>query len=382
MKSAFRDRPEIRPTAPDARRSTAPMPRRSGLGSPVSARKSDPTIIFDTSIWDDMGVDRRPNRRDVIGILGGVALAPLVAIGGGARKDRRVIEEELIERRFTLPGTDEGSSEKRIVHQIGWGETEVIRFDLAVTATDDVLVEIFPNERQYERSRRGGEGIRLDSFSTDSYTAGYVFRRGEMASAGVDGSDLDGLYITVENRNRASVDVNADVQYVREGAELEDAHFDVEIVDTNVPADGAGTVAVRTAVTNAGEGADTQELRLEIGDETFDRASVELGGGESETVILSADIDDSLDFAGETELRVRGEGSTAVERIEFESGSGREAIASSDDPAAESDDDVQRGFFSNDAGTDFDPVGGQMNLSVAGFLLSIAGIFISLARGD
>ncbi len=73
---------------------------------------------------------------------------------------------------------------------------------------------------------------------------------------------------------------------------VDDAFFDVEIMEKNDPVEAGETLEVTVGVTNTGEEAGVQDIQLKIGGERIDVASgVELDSGESETVTLTWDTD-------------------------------------------------------------------------------------------
>ncbi|MES3518239.1 MAG: hypothetical protein PPP58_11295 [Natronomonas sp.] len=323
-----------------------------------------------------------PYRRGFLQFLAGVSVLSLASVPSGARTDRDVVEQDVVTRRISLKAVSNGQRDEALIHQIGWGETEIIETNLAVSASDDVFIQVFPNEESYMHGGDGDGRYRLDATSTDSLSSDFVYRRDQMvALEGISDADLDGLYISVENRNREPVDVTVDVQYTRYGERLQDSHFEVELLDTSEPIVRGETVEARIRVTNTGEQSGRQTIELQLEETVIDQHTVQLDPGESVEGVVGATVREEL--TGETAtVQVRSEQNASEERISVQSRSedrGQEVAVS--DGGSDESPSANRGFFSNDANSDIDPVGGQMNLSVAGFLLSIAGIFISLLRG-
>ncbi|MFC7212590.1 PEGA domain-containing protein [Saliphagus sp. GCM10025334] len=79
--------------------------------------------------------------------------------------------------------------------------------------------------------------------------------------------------------------------------------FTVEISDTTAPIETGDTLDVTAEIENAGDTGATEEVVLDVGDKTgIDETTVELDSGETETVTLSHEIDES----GEFDVVVRG----------------------------------------------------------------------------
>lgn len=227
-------------------------------------------------------------------------------------------ETAIIEYEVTIPETAEGGDVFTITGEAETGDETVpiegdsqievvgAHFEVDIVETNSPITEGGTLEVTADIENTGKlEGTQdteldIEELGTDSETVTLAGNESTSVtlSVGTEAGDAGEYTATVSSDDDSdSRTVEVTVQEV-----ADPAFFDVEIVDTNDPVEEGEMLEVTADIENTGEEEAQQEITLAFEDEIVDTASITLSEGESETVVLSYQTEES--DAGERSVTV------------------------------------------------------------------------------